>query len=129
MDTFELIKTLRSIRKFTDETVSDEMIDRIIEAGSWAPSGLNNQAWKFAAIRDSDLKTKISELTHYSKIVLNANVLITVFLGNDADDKNLLLLSIWKNNKLKRKVNNHHQRWWLLIKFFTHNVSPFFWYL
>lgn len=84
MDTFELIKTRRSIRKFTDKTVSDEIIDRIIEAGSWAPSGLNNQPWKFAVIKDSGLKTKISEFTHYSKIVLSANVLIPVFLDNDA---------------------------------------------
>jgi nitroreductase len=82
MDTFELIKTRRSIRKFTDEPVSDEIIDNIIEAGAWAPSGLNNQPWKFAVIRDGELKTKISTLTRYSKIVLNADTLIAVFLDN-----------------------------------------------
>jgi nitroreductase len=82
MDAFKLIKTRRSIRKFTDEPVSDEIIDNIIEAGTWAPSGLNNQPWKFAVIRDEELKTKISTLTRYSKIILNANVLIAVFLDN-----------------------------------------------
>jgi nitroreductase len=82
MDTFELIKTRRSTRKFTDELVSDELIDKIIEAGTWAPSGLNNQPWKFAVIRDNELKTNISTLTRYSRIVLNANTLIAVFLDN-----------------------------------------------
>ena len=82
MDAFELIKTRRSIRRFTDEPVSDEIIDKIIEAGTWAPSGLNNQPWKFAVIRDVDLKTKISTFTRYSRIVLNANTLIAVFLDN-----------------------------------------------
>jgi nitroreductase len=82
MDIFELIKTRRSIRKFTDEPVSDELIAKIIEAGTWAPSGLNNQPWKFAVVRDNELKTKISTLTRYSKIILNANVLIPVFLDN-----------------------------------------------
>jgi nitroreductase len=82
MDTFELIRTRRSIRKFTDEPVPDDIVNKIIEAGTWAPSGLNNQPWKFAVIRDDELKIKISHLTHYSKIVLGANVLIAVFLDN-----------------------------------------------
>jgi len=82
MDILELIKTRRSIRKFTDEPVSDEVIDKIIEAGIWAPSGMNNQPWKFAVMRDNALKAEISGLTHYSKIVKGANVLIAVFLDN-----------------------------------------------
>jgi nitroreductase len=84
MDTFELISTRRSIRKFTDELVSDDLINKIITAGTRAPSGLNNQPWRFAVIRDSELKAEISALTHYSKIVLGANVLIAVFLDNSA---------------------------------------------
>lgn len=82
MDIFELIKTRRSIRKFTDKQVSDETIDKIIEAGTWAPSGMNNQPWKFAVIKNKDLKVEISKLTHYSKTILSANVLIAVFLNN-----------------------------------------------
>ena len=84
MDTFELISTRRSIRKFTDDPVSDDLIHKILEAGIRAPSGLNNQPWRFAVIRDSELKSEISVLTHYSKIVLGANVLIAVFLDNSA---------------------------------------------
>ncbi len=82
MDIFEIIKTRRSIRKFTDEPISDEMINKIIEAGMWAPSGMNNQPWKFAVIKDNSLKEKISGLTHYSKIILSAHVLIAVFLDH-----------------------------------------------
>jgi nitroreductase len=82
MDIFEIIRTRRSIRKFTGEPVTDEIIDRIIEAGTWAPSGMNNQPWKFAVIKNAELKTQIAELTHYSKIVLGANALIAVFLDN-----------------------------------------------
>jgi len=82
MDFFEIIRTRRSIRKFTDEPVSDEIIERIIEAGTWAPSGMNNQPWKFAVIKSDELKTRIAALTHYSKIVLRAKVLIPVFLDN-----------------------------------------------
>ena len=82
MDFFEIIKTRRSIRKFKDKPVSDEVINKIIEAGMWAPSGMNNQPWKFAVIKDSSLKNKISKLTHYSKIILSADALIAVFLDH-----------------------------------------------
>jgi nitroreductase len=84
METFEIIRTRRSIRKFTEDPVPDDVIDRIIEAGTWAPSGRNNQPWKFAVIKDGELKKQISELTHYFRIVLSAKVLIAVFLDNSA---------------------------------------------
>jgi nitroreductase len=82
MDIFTLIKTRRSIRKFKDAVVDDEVVDKIIEAGSWAPSGMNNQPWKFAVIRDRELKTDVASLTHYSKIILGAQALIAVFLDH-----------------------------------------------
>ncbi len=84
MNLFELIKTRRSIRRFTDKPVSDDLINKIIETGTWAPSGKNNQPWKFAIIQDRELKAQVSELTHYSKCVLSANTLIAVFLDNDS---------------------------------------------
>lgn len=83
MDTLELIKTRRSIRQFSDKPVSDDDIKKIIDAAIWAPSGLNNQPWQFAVIRDRKLKEEISELTHYSKTVLGSNVLIAVFMDNE----------------------------------------------
>ena len=82
MDIFELIKTRRSIRKFTDKPVQDETIDKIIDAGIWAPSGLNNQPWKFGVIKENGLKREIAALTRYSKIVLGADTLIAVFLDH-----------------------------------------------
>jgi len=82
MDIFEVIKRRRSIRRFTDEPVQDEVIDKIIDAGIWAPSGLNNQPWKFGVIKDKGLKEEIAALTKYSKIVLGANTLIAVFLDH-----------------------------------------------
>jgi nitroreductase len=78
----DLIKTRRSIRKFKEGEVSDELIDRILISGSWAPSGLNNQPWRFAVIKDQTVKEQIAGLTHYSKIVRAANALIIVFLDN-----------------------------------------------
>ncbi|NJD56050.1 MAG: nitroreductase family protein [Nitrospirae bacterium] len=80
MDIIDIIRTRRSVRKFTEEAVSDEVVDAILEAGRWAPSGQNNQPWRFAVVRDREIITEISKLTHYGRIVLGAQVLIPVFL-------------------------------------------------
>lgn len=83
LDILDLIITRRSIRKYTGRPISDELIDKVIEAGRWAPSGLNNQPWKFAVIRDPSLRDILSELTHYSRIVRDADLLIAVFLDTE----------------------------------------------
>ena len=43
----DLIKVRRSVRAFSDAEVSDGMVDQVLEAGRWAPSGMNNQPWRF----------------------------------------------------------------------------------
>ncbi len=75
----DAIKNRRSIRKFTGQAVPDNLIDEILDAGRWAPSGLNNQPWRFAVIRDAGLKDEISGLTAYGSIVRSADVVIAVF--------------------------------------------------
>ena len=80
MDIIEMIRSRRSVRKFTPEAVAEEIIEKILEAGRWAPSGLNNQPWRFGIITDAGLKKEISKLTRYSNVVLGATVLIAVFL-------------------------------------------------
>ncbi len=83
METIETIKTRRSVREFTNENISDEIIGEILEAGRWAPSGLNNQTWRFIVVQKRDTKEAISNLTHYGEVVRNAQVLIAVFLDRD----------------------------------------------
>lgn len=80
MDILELIQTRRSVRKFTGEPVSDMDIDAILEAGRWAPSGLNNQPWRFAVVRSQETKKLLAAATKYSTIILSADTLIAVFL-------------------------------------------------
>ncbi len=82
MDIIKLIKTRRSIRRYRDEPVADELLEKILDAGRWAPSGLNNQPWRFAVIKDPVIKEEVSRLTRYEKIIKGARALIAVFLDN-----------------------------------------------
>ena len=79
----DVIKSRRSIRHFLDKPIEKEIIYKILEAGRWAPSGLNNQPWKFVIVTDKNLKEKIGSLSHYKRIFIEAPVLIGIFLDND----------------------------------------------
>jgi nitroreductase len=80
-----VIKTIlsrRSIRQFSKETVSEEVVNQILESGLWAPSGKNNQPWKFAIIRNLSLKETLASLTHSRSIIQGAPVCIAIFLDH-----------------------------------------------
>ncbi len=79
-----LIKTRRSVRKFTNQDIDDSQLAHIIEAGTWAPSGLNNQPWKCAIIKDPSTKKALAKLTHYGAIIEGAPVSIVVLLDTAA---------------------------------------------
>lgn len=81
--TMEAILSRRSIRKFKEDTIKTEDINSILEAGRWAPSGLNNQPWKFIVIQNKDTIESISNCTHYHATVKNAPLLIAAFLDHD----------------------------------------------
>lgn len=80
----EAIFARRSIRQYTDDSVTQQDVQTVLEAGRWAPSGLNNQPWRFAVVRDSKVKEEIAKQTRYREIILNAPVIIVVFIDNDA---------------------------------------------
>lgn len=79
----DAILNRRSIREFTGSPVSTENINIILNAGRWAPSGLNNQPWRFIVIREKDTIMKVSECTHYTKVVAGAPLLIAVYLDTE----------------------------------------------
>jgi len=75
------IRERRSIRKFSDQPVAATDIRVILEAGRWAPSGLNNQPWRFLVVLPDDPRHQaLAACTKYDVIVLHSGALICVFL-------------------------------------------------
>ena len=79
----DVIKSRRSVRQFLDRPVEDERISEILEAGQWAPSGLNNQPWRFVVVKEPGLIASMAECTRYGAIIRGAPLLIAVFLDED----------------------------------------------
>jgi len=78
MDTLEAIHTRRSIRKFIDKDVSNELIEQILDAAMTAPSAGNQQPWSFVVIKDKLLLEKISQIHTYAQMAKEANLAILV---------------------------------------------------
>ena len=70
------IKNRYSVRKFTDQMPSDEIINKILEAGRLAPSWVNVQPWHFIVIKDSNTKELLSKLSLGQQHVAQAPVVI-----------------------------------------------------
>ena len=64
-DIFKAMHSQRAIRKLKNDCISNEIVNTLLEAAIRAPSGSNQQNWKFVVIRDSKVKTSIG--AYYSK--------------------------------------------------------------
>lgn len=61
MEALDAIMTRRSIRKFKEKQISDNDIEKIILAGTYAPSALALQPWGFVVVQDQAFLTKVSD--------------------------------------------------------------------
>lgn len=99
----DIIRSRRSIREYTAQIPQEKDIDRILDAGRWAPSGLNNQPWRFLPVRERSVLSFLAGCTKYRRIIMSAPCAILVFLDN-ADsynrDKDLMAIGACIQNML-----------------------------
>ena len=83
----EEIKKRKSVRSYSEEKISDETLNEILEAGRLAPSWVNVQPWKFIVIRDEKTKELLYKASGEQKQVLGANVIIACVADMEAWEK------------------------------------------
>ncbi len=57
----EVIKARRSVRKYEEKDVPEEVLNSILEAVRWSPSWANTQCWEVVVIRDKAIKENLKE--------------------------------------------------------------------
>ncbi len=62
MQAIEAITKRRAVRAYTDEPVSDDVLDRLLRAALAAPTGSGSQAWTLLVVRDPARRRAIAEL-------------------------------------------------------------------
>lgn len=61
MELKDAIYKRQSIRKYKEQDVPQEDLEKILDAARVAPSGKNSQNWHFVVVRDKELKQKIAQ--------------------------------------------------------------------
>ena len=64
-DIFEVIHSMRAMRRLKPDPVPDDLIRQILLAGQAAPSGGNTQRWRFLVLKDPEIKKKVQ--VYYKK--------------------------------------------------------------
>ena len=60
-EVLKAIKSRRSVRAYTEQQISQEDLNAILEAATYAPSGMNYQTWHFTAIQNAAVLEELNE--------------------------------------------------------------------
>lgn len=77
-EVLQAIQSRRSIRQFNDSPLSPEVLDDILKAGFYAPSGHNKQPWHFVVVTEKEMFEKIMAIHPYAIMLKTAPVAILV---------------------------------------------------
>lgn len=76
MDFYEVIRTRRSVRSFSDKAIPDDVLTRVLEAARVAPSGSDRQPWRFIVVKDARLRKRLVPACHDQPFITTAPVVI-----------------------------------------------------
>ena len=74
----DIINTRRSIRKYTEKPVEDELLIKMLEAAMNAPTARNLQEWKFVVIKDRSVLKQIADALRSAKMTEHAGAAVVV---------------------------------------------------
>lgn len=81
-DLTDLIKNRRSIRKYEERDVPEELLRHVLDAVRWAQSWANTQCWEVVVVRNAETKQKLQETmgkgNPATKAIVNAPVVLAI---------------------------------------------------
>lgn len=77
-DLLALMRSLRATRWFTDDEVTEEELDAIVDAARWTGSARNRQPWRLVIVTDPAVRTRLSGLGAYAGHLAAAPVVIAL---------------------------------------------------
>lgn len=96
----DLIRKRRTIRRFTEEDVSEEQVETLLEIAMCAPNRLNRQPWHFVIIRDKELQKVLADAVRVRPYLEEAPVVIAVCADPDTSPTWIMDISAATENLL-----------------------------
>jgi len=83
MDLYEVIRLRKSVRAYRSDSIPDDVLGRVLEAGRLAPSASNRQEWRYVVVRDAAMRAKLAEASNGQKFVAEAPVVLVACARTD----------------------------------------------
>ena len=112
MDFFEVVNNRRSVRKFTNAEVPEDIIRKCLKASLQAPNSSNLQPWEFYWIRSAEKKKKVVKACFSQNAAKTAKELVVAVARIDTwkRNRNLIIEEYKKQDKLIPIVNNYYNK-------------------
>jgi nitroreductase len=78
MEVLDAIYTRRSIRRYSEKKIDDEMVNKILQAAMYAPSAVNKQPWHFIIFEDKNTYDAIIQVHKSSEMLAGAQKAIVI---------------------------------------------------
>ena len=62
MELYDAMSTLRAVRRIKPDPIPEDVLQRVLTAATWAPTGGNHQSWRIIVVRDPRLKQGLEDL-------------------------------------------------------------------
>lgn len=62
MELYQAMSTLRAVRRLKPDPIPEDVLQRVLSAATWAPTGGNHQPWRIIAVREAALKQALEDL-------------------------------------------------------------------
>lgn len=59
MGVYQAMRTLKAVRRLKPDPIPDDVLQRVLEAATWAPTGGNQQPWRIIAVKDREKKIQL----------------------------------------------------------------------
>ncbi|MGM0774331.1 MAG: nitroreductase family protein [Pseudomonadota bacterium] len=107
----KVVRSRRSVRRFTDEAVPDHVLDDCLELAMLAPNSSNLQPWEFFVVRTPELKAQLAEACLGQNAAKTAPVLIAVVARTDTWRRHArMALEQWPEEKLPGIVEKYYSK-------------------
>ncbi len=80
MEVFDCITRRRTVREFKPDSIPEEVVYKILQAGRWAPSSSNSQPWHFVVVQDRDSLKKLGAIATQGSFIANAPLAIAIVM-------------------------------------------------
>lgn len=107
----KVVRSRRSIRRFTDEPIPEQVLEDCLELATLAPNSSNLQPWEFYVVRTPDLKAKVAHACLGQNAAKSAAVLVVVVARPDSWRKHARqALEDWPEQTPPPIVENYYRK-------------------